>query len=347
MHKKHFKTMYKRKPRKTLFTKKQKRNKRQYGNGIQKLNKPSSIKTNTNGNKPFIKPQQLIKKPTIVKNIPKLSIDSNSQEDIYHIYLNLLIDLMGSSLYDAFIEHINKAYNLQIQLNAYPSQKFDFNVNNYIRQFDKPCIFYKTGGDYTHFICTYDKSFSICDNKISPKEDLTIGNVRTNRNPCKANKFCLWDPYYNVGGFDCTIYGGLQKQSAHSFCQTFTLSCMINQYLPNNDFISYFALMENITGITDLNAKNEFLCKNAFYAKQIACKIVRFSFDNNLSLNTDGVDVDCWDFLYEQVTSGQYNITPQLNYDNYKLFMDNFLNFCERITIEQFKNSTIIENIIY
>ena len=93
--------------------------------------------------------------------------------------------------------------------------------------------------------------------------------------------------------------------------------------------------------------KNDILSMNAFYAKQIACKIVRYAFVNNLSLVSNGETIDCWDFLYEQITNGQYYTSPTLTYNNYKSFMVDFLDFCENITYEQFKSSSIMENIIY
>ena len=331
--------------RKQKGSRTQKGSKKQKGSGTQNPSKNKNVKSKSLN--PITKfTTTTTTKPQVIRNVPKLIREQNVMEDIYHIYLNLLIDLMGSSLYDAFIENINKLNNLNISLIAYPTSKFELNTNNYVRNFDTPCIFYKTGGDYTHFICTYKGSFDVCKNKITPITN-PIESKRAIRNPCKENKNCLWDPYYNSGGQDCTVYGGLQKQSAHSFCQTFTLSCMIQQYLPENELTTEFKSMQSIANIDTLNAKNDILSMNAFYAKQIACKIVRYAFVNNLSLVSNGETIDCWDFLYEQITNGQYYTSPTLTYNNYKSFMVDFLDFCENITYEQFKSSSIMENIIY
>lgn len=300
----------------------------------QTLKKPMAYKT-TNSVK-YVNP-----KPTkIIKNIPQLVIPTD--ENAIHIHLNLLIDLMGSSLYDAFIDHINKSYNLNINLIPCKSNVKE-TATKYIIKNDLPAIFYGYGKDATHFICTYNKSFDMCKNKIIPLS--TIQSTRAIRNPCENLKNCLWDPYEN-GGDNCTIYAGFQKGQAHSFCQTFTLSCMVNQYLPDFELISDFKDMRSVNDIDDPTTKNEILIMNAFYAKNIACKIVRYAFLNNLSINdNEGSIIDCWDFLYDQIE--KYRISPEVDSNNYKIFMNNFLAYCENITIDQFKNSTIITNVIY
>ena len=280
------------------------------------------------------------KKKLINKNIPKLVIQPGDDE--IHVYLNLLIDLMGSSLYDAFINEINKLHNLNIHLNPCKSNVKETAIK-YILKYDSPAIFYGAGKDSTHFICTYDKAFNICKNKINPQT--TIQSTRTIRNPCEKLKNCLWDPYEN-GGDSCTIYAGLQKSQAHSFCQTFTLSCMLSQYLPDFDLISDFKNMVSVNDTPDIITKNEMLSMNAFYAKNIACKIVRYTFLNNLSISHNGDVLDCWDFLFEQIEF-QYSTTPELDNNNYMDFINYFLSFCENIKYEQFKNSTFINNVIY
>jgi hypothetical protein len=161
------------------------------------------------------------------------------------------------------------------------------------------------------------------------------------------NKNCLWDPYYNLGGSDCTIYAGFQKQAAHSFCQTFTLSCMIHQYLPDYHLIQDFSLMKSINDIEDINQRNEILLMNAYYAKQIACNIIKYVCNNNLKLYTNiGEPMDCWDFLYEQIINGDYVTSQSLNISNYELFMEYFIQYCENITLEQMRSSTISKDII-
>ncbi len=298
-------------------------------------------------NKP-IKYVNKSKKIPIDKFIPKLVIPSG--DDDIHIYLNLLIDLMGSYLYDAFLNKINEIYNLNIIL-----IKCSMNVKecarNHVIDNISPAIFYGSGTDSTHFICTYNKAFDMCKNKINPLA--TIQSTRRIRNPCDNFKNCLWDPYEN-GGENCTIYAGIQKSQAHSFCQTFTLSCMLNQYLPDIDLIREFSYMKSVNGITDKESKNEILSMNAFYAKNIACKIVKYAFLNNLSINKNGDDLEFWDILFDIITQIEdetgkykYNTSYELDSDNYKGFINYFLSFCENITYEQFKNSTFIDNVIY
>jgi hypothetical protein len=276
------------------------------------------------------------RKPKKIINVPRLVIPEDDND--VHIYLNLLIDLMGSSLYDAFIDNINKLYNLNI--NLIPCRlNVKETATKYVIKNDLPAIFYGYGKDSTHFICTYNKSFDMCKNKIPLS---TIQSTRSIRNPCENLKNCLWDPYEN-GGDNCTIYAGFQKAQAHSFCQTFTLSCMVNQYLPDLELISDFKNMTSVNDIANPITKNEILIMNAFYAKNIACKIVRYAFQNNLSINDDYF----WDFLYEQIKEDNYITSQEVDSNNYNDFMNSFLAFCENITIDQFKNSTIITNIIY
>jgi hypothetical protein len=277
-----------------------------------------------------------------ITTIPQLIIPTNETEDLHHIHINLLIDLMGSSLYDAFIYHINQTTGLNIGLISYPKSQFESSTNTYIKKTSQPCIFYQSGGDYTHFICTYDSKFEECSKKINASE--TISEQRARRNICKLNKNCLWDPYYNLGGSDCTIYAGFQKQAAHSFCQTFTLSCMIHQYMPDYPLIQDFSLMKSVTGIEDISQRNEILIMNAYYAKQIACNIIKHVYNNDLKLYTNGGEIDFWDFLYEQI--GSYVTTSSLNVSNYGLFIDYFIQYCENITIEEMRNSTISQEIM-
>jgi hypothetical protein len=257
--------------------------------------------------------------------------------DIIHEHLNLLIELMGSSLYDTFIDNLNHSHNLNIQLipckTNLKNEAFTYAVNNNL-----PAIFYGSGKEYTHFICTYNKSFELCKNKIN-----TISTLQTNRrsrNPCKYLQNCLWDSYEN-GGDDCTIYAGFQKNQAHSFCQTFALSCIINQYLPDFELVYDFKLMKSTHN--DPNNQNEILIMNAFYAKNIACKIIRYVFDNNLS-SKEGYHF--WDFLHDQLVNN-YLTNPPVNENNYIPFMNRFLEYCDNITIDQLKNSTFIPNVIY
>lgn len=277
--------------------------------------------------------------------VPQLEIPEGDEK--IHIYLNFLIDLMGSSLYDTFIDKINELYNLNIFLKGCANVKNESNA--YIIQNSTPAIFYGSGKDSTHFICTYDKRFDICQNKINQRIVLqstrTAGTMTT---PCVNLKNCLWDPYDTIDK-SCTLYAGFQKGQAHSFCQTFTLSCMLNQYLtedkPEFALVSDFKNMRSVNGISDLVTKNNILLKNAFYAKNIACKIVRYVFNNNLFRNVDGETRDCWDLLFELI-GDTYKTKPKLGYRNYMDFMNYFLYFCESIP-EDFNSSTFIDNVIY
>jgi hypothetical protein len=127
---------------------------------------------------------------------------------------------------------------------------------------------------------------------------------------------------------------------------------MLNQYLPDIDLIREFSYMKSVNGITDKESKNEILSMNAFYAKNIACKIVKYAFLNNLSINKNGDDLEFWDYLFKVNTDDNtgekiYNTSYELDSDNYKGFINYFLSFCENITYEQFKNSTFIDNVIY
>lgn len=308
-------------------------------NSQQTLKKPMAYKA-TNSVK-YVNPKPT--KMPIINNVPQLVIPSDDNAN--HIHLNLLIDLMGSSLYDAFIEHINQSYGLNIELKACKSNVKQ-EATKYIIKNDLPAIFYGSGKDATHFICTYKKSFDMCKNKNIPLS--TIQSTRAIRNPCANLKNCLWDPYEN-GGDDCTIYAGFQKSQAHSFCQTFTLSCMVNQYVPDLELISDFKNMRSVNDIADPINKNEILVMNAFYAKNIACKIVRYAFLNELSIKDkeDGSVIDCWNFLQDQIIGGNYRTSPRVDRNNYTIFMNSFLTYCENITIDQFKNSTFITNVIY
>lgn len=293
------------------------------------------------------------KKMQIIKNlskdiysgVPKLLLEK--QDDKIHVYLNFLIELMGSSLYDTFIDKINDLYNLNIFLKGCTNVKNESNA--YIIQNTTPAIFYGSGKDSTHFICTYDKAFDICQNKINQRMVLqstrTSGTITT---PCVNLKNCLWDPYDTIDK-SCTLYAGFQKGQAHSFCQTFTLSCMLNQYLTEDKsefaLVSDFKNMRSVNGISDLVTKNNILLKNAFYAKNIACKIVRYVFNNNLSRNVGGETLDCWDLLFE-LMGDTYKTNPELDESNYMDFMNYFLYFCEGIP-EDFNSSTFIDNVIY
>jgi hypothetical protein len=287
--------------------------------------------------------------------VPELIIELNGEEDKIHIYLNFLIDLMGSSLYDAFINNVNTTYGLNIELK--PVKNVQAETESYIKKFDKPCIFYKSDSDYTHFVCTYKSSFGDCQTKINPVTTETRNNSsRVARNACKLNKICLWDPYYNVGGSDCTIYGGIQKQNAHSFCQTFTLGCILNQYLAPNELTQQFKNMKSINNIDNMATKNKILVQNAFYAKSIACQVVKYVFDNNIThVNSAGTVIDFYDILYCLLYPRKCNINNDSNYviapgvteDNYKEFCRAFLYYCDNITLQQITDSTFIDNIIY
>ncbi len=287
-----------------------------------------------------------------ISNIPKLMLGDGEKEeeiDLDHIYINLLIDLMGSSLYDAFLEYINQTYELQIKLISYPRTRFELNTHMYVRQNDTPCIFYQSGGEYTHFICTYDPKFDACADRLhAPKVDTILSpRKKTDRNRCDENQFCLWDPYYNSKGSDCTIFAGFQKLSAHSFCQTFTLACMIHQYLPDYPLTQAFSSMQSINHLSNTDDKNEILLLNAFYAKEIACNIIQLVYDEHLQLEHKDQVLDGWDFLFEQLDQDRYQVYPKVTFDNHTSFIDHFIQYCRGITVERIRHSSIISNIIH
>jgi hypothetical protein len=119
---------------------------------------------------------------------------------------------------------------------------------------------------------------------------------------------------------------------------------MIHQYMPDYPLIQDFSLMKSVTGIEDISQRNEILIMNAYYAKQIACNIIKHVYNNDLKLYTNGGEIDFWDFLYEQI--GSYVTTSSLNVSNYGLFIDYFIQYCENITIEEMRNSTISQEIM-
>lgn len=171
---------------------------------------------------------------------------TEDNEDEIESNLAVLIELMGSSLYNIYVDEVlnlqltnmNKP-NILIKQVTVPSSEKNL-ISTRKQNGCNPTIFYGFNAATTHFTCTVD---------------------------CNE----LWDSYRHV-----------QVNVSDHFCQTFALMKMINHFFPESDVGNeYTKLHQTINSESKYGILTpQQYIENAFFAKNAACSILQHLIDN-------------------------------------------------------------------
>lgn len=253
------------------------------------------------------------KKESHKKNINPVFSPTEGEDDM-EANLSVLIELMGSSLFDIYVEQVlNTKLEGNQKINVTQVSK-PMSLDN-LRNCKNPTIYYGKGS--THFTSSVD---------------------------CKQ----IWDSYKV----------GVQKNGSDHFCQTFALMRMESHFFPDSYVGKQFALLH--TNNNNQISEEERFFENAFIAKNVACHILNILYkdetdifknhDDHYEDEPDFKKVD--DYFYDDVlnvtdrSGGKHKPVDKFERKSPKIILKKLIEYCENLTITNFKNSTFKQKIL-
>ena len=238
------------------------------------------------------------KKESHKKNINPVFSPTEGEDDM-EANLSVLIELMGSSLFDIYVEQVlNTKLEGNQKINVTQVSK-PMSLDN-LRNCKNPTIYYGKGS--THFTSSVD---------------------------CKQ----IWDSYKV----------GVQKNGSDHFCQTFALMRMESHFFPDSYVGKQFALLH--TNNNNHISEEERYFENAFIAKNVACHILNILYKDETDIFKNHDD-HYEDLNVADRSGGKHKLVDKLEGKSSKIILKKLIEYCDNLTITNFKNSTFKQKIL-